>query len=197
MKPAHPVVTSNLRKITGQVRPMALANAIHFSFPSSWGGAFFITLNNIRDCIHAGDRWFEEQTPEGFRVSTDSGFSCIVRERPAFSSVPHAATGLVTASEAGCQPTTATAPEGGDAWLPGALATIAKAEGRPGCLNPPPTNGRERMLDALQRAERFMSGFEDDPLQEGIDDDLGEIRSAIADLEDGAATSTEKGPDHE
>ncbi|WP_430442277.1 hypothetical protein [Shinella sp.] len=83
------------------------------------------------------------------------------------------------------------------AWLPGALATIAKAEGRSASLNPPPPSGRERVLDALQRAERFMSGFEDDPLQEGIGDDLGAIRSAIADLQDGAATSRERGPDHE
>ena len=43
MKPAHPVVISNLREITGHVRPMALANAIHARVPSSWGGAFFIT----------------------------------------------------------------------------------------------------------------------------------------------------------
>lgn len=81
MKPAHPVVVSNLREITGHVRPMALANAIHACFPSSWGGAYFVTLNNIRDCIEAGDRWFEEESPEGFRISTDSGFSCIVRDR--------------------------------------------------------------------------------------------------------------------
>lgn len=82
------------------------------------------------------------------------------------------------------------------AWLPGALATIAKAEGRAASRNPPATYIRERMLDALQRAERFMSGFEDDPVQEGIDDDLGAIRSAIADLEDGAANSTENGGEH-
>ena len=96
MKPAHPVVIPKLREITGHVRPMALANAIHFGFPSPWGGAFFVTLNNIRDCIEAGDRWFEEETPEGFRVSTDSGFSCIVPDPPAFCSVPHVAAGLVT-----------------------------------------------------------------------------------------------------
>jgi hypothetical protein len=78
MKPLHPVVISNLREITGHVRPMALANAIHECFSSSWGGAYFITLNNIRDCIEAGDRWFEEPIPEGFRVWTDSGFSCVV-----------------------------------------------------------------------------------------------------------------------
>ena len=82
------------------------------------------------------------------------------------------------------------------AWLPGALATIAKAEGCAASRNPPSVGSRE-MLDALQRAERFMSGFEDDPLQQGIDDDLGAIRSAIADLEDGAATRIERGPDHE
>lgn len=83
------------------------------------------------------------------------------------------------------------------AWLPGALATIAKVEGRAASLNPLPASRSERMLAALQRAERFMSGFEDDPLQEGIDDDLGAIRSAIADLKDGAATSTGEGPDYE
>jgi len=113
MKPAHPVVFPNMREITGHVRPMALANAIHVHVPSSWGGAYFITLNNIRDCIEAGDRWFEEETPEGFRVSTDSGFSCIVPERPAFSSVPHAAAKLVTNREDADQ--IATASKGGEA----------------------------------------------------------------------------------
>ncbi|WP_105441250.1 hypothetical protein [Neorhizobium sp. T25_13] len=88
MKPAYPIVISSLREITGHVRPMALANAIHAHVPSSWGGTFFITLNDIRDCIEAGDRWFEEEVPEGFRVSTDSGFSCIVRNRLGFCSVP-------------------------------------------------------------------------------------------------------------
>ena len=83
------------------------------------------------------------------------------------------------------------------AWLSDALATIAKAEGRADSRNRPSIGGREGMLDALQRAERFMAGFEDDPLQQGIDDDLGAIRSAIAALEDGARTSTEQGPDHE
>ena len=115
MKPAQSVIISNLREITGYVRPMALANAIHFGFPSPWGGAFFITLNNIRDCIAAGDRWFEEETPEGFRVSTDSGFSCIVRDRLAFCSVPHAATDFGTAPEVGYQFGAATAPKGGEA----------------------------------------------------------------------------------
>lgn len=81
------------------------------------------------------------------------------------------------------------------AWLPGALATIAKAEGRAASGNPPSVGRRQGMLDALQRAERFMSGFEDDPLQQGIDDDLGAIRSAIADLEDGAPTNIERGGD--
>lgn len=91
MKPAYPVVIANFREITGHIRPMALANAIHARVPSAWGGAFFITLNNIRDCIESGDRWFEEETPEGFRISTDSGFSCIVRDRLAFRSAPHKA----------------------------------------------------------------------------------------------------------
>ncbi len=81
------------------------------------------------------------------------------------------------------------------AWLPGALATIAKAEGRAASRNPRSISIGERMLDAVQRAELFMSGFEDDPLQEGIDDDLGAIRSAIADLEDGAPTNIERGGD--
>ena len=113
MKPAHPVVLSNLRDITGHVRPMALANAIHARVPSSWGGAFFITLNNIRDCIDAGDRWFDEEAAEGFRVSTDSGFSCIVRDRLAFCSVPHAADELVTDRQD--RDRTATASKGGEA----------------------------------------------------------------------------------
>lgn len=34
--------------------------------------------------------------------------------------------------------------------------------------------------DALQRAERFIAGFEDDLMQDGIDDDLRVIRSALA-----------------
>lgn len=34
-------------------------------------------------------------------------------------------------------------------------------------------------LTALVRAERFLSGFEDDPAQEGIDHDLATIRAAI------------------
>ena len=113
MKPAHPVVVSNLREITGHVRPMALANAIHAHVPSSWGGAFFITLNNIRDCIDAGDRWFEEEAPEGFRVSTDSGFSCIVGDRLVFCSAPDTAAELVTDHEIGDWP--ATASKGGEA----------------------------------------------------------------------------------
>ena len=156
MKPAHPVVISNLGEITGHVRPMALANAIHSRFPSSWGGAFFITLNNIRDCIEAGDRWFEEETPEGFRISTDSGFSCILRERLAFSSVPHAVAERVTGHADGDQPE---------------------------------IGSHDAVLDALRRAERFMTGFEGDPLQHGIDDDLEAIRSAIASMEEGIAAS--------
>lgn len=35
------------------------------------------------------------------------------------------------------------------------------------------------MLDALQRAERFMAGFEDDETQEGVVADLTAIRAAI------------------
>ncbi|MDK4743778.1 hypothetical protein PH547_33645 [Rhizobium sp. CNPSo 3464] len=99
MNTAHPVAIANLREITGHVRPMALANAIHARVPSSWGGAFFITLNNIRDCIEAGDRWFEEEIPEGFRVWTDSGFSCIVRDRLAFCSATRTDAKLITLSK--------------------------------------------------------------------------------------------------
>lgn len=99
MNTAHPVAIANLREITGHVRPIALANAIHAHVPSSWGGAFFITLNNIRDCIEAGDRWFEEEIPEGFRVWTDSGFSCIVRNRLAFGSGPRTTAEFVTFSQ--------------------------------------------------------------------------------------------------
>lgn len=35
-------------------------------------------------------------------------------------------------------------------------------------------------LNALSKAERFMSGFEDDETQEGIAENLAEIRAAIA-----------------
>jgi len=35
------------------------------------------------------------------------------------------------------------------------------------------------LLSALQKAEAFMSGFEGDDLQEGIDEQLAEIRAAI------------------
>lgn len=38
-------------------------------------------------------------------------------------------------------------------------------------------------LDALKVAERFMSGFEGDEPQEGIDEQLAAIRSAIANCE--------------
>lgn len=36
------------------------------------------------------------------------------------------------------------------------------------------------VLAALKTAERFMAGFEGDPLQDGIGDQLAEIRSAIS-----------------
>ena len=36
------------------------------------------------------------------------------------------------------------------------------------------------LVAALQEAESFMRGFEDDPLQEGINEQLARIRSAIA-----------------
>lgn len=187
MKPAHPVVISKFREITGHVRPMALANAIHSSSPSSWGGAFFITLHNIRDCIEAGDRWFEEETPEGFRISTDSGFSCILQERLAaleelLDSLRFAVARVRVANAEG-DPILS-------AWLPGADAVIAKAGGRADVPKPLLGIGsHDAVLDALRRAERFMTGFESDPLQDGIDDDLEAIRAAIACLEDGIAAS--------
>ncbi len=78
------------------------------------------------------------------------------------------------------------------AWLPDADATIAKAEGRAEALTPSSTRGVDSDLEALRRAERFMSGFEGDPLQDGIDEDLEAIRSAISHLENGMA-STSKG----
>ncbi|ANH08566.1 hypothetical protein [Shinella sp. HZN7] len=84
------------------------------------------------------------------------------------------------------------------AWLPGADAIIAKFAR--GADVPKPLSGTgsgDAVLDALRRAESFMTGFEGDPLQEGIDDDLEAIRSAIACLKDGVAASTEKGPAHE
>lgn len=34
---------------------------------------------------------------------------------------------------------------------------------------------------ALEKAERFVSGFEVDPLQDGVDDLLAEMRAALAD----------------
>jgi hypothetical protein len=37
-----------------------------------------------------------------------------------------------------------------------------------------------RLLEALTRAEGFMSGFEDDELQDGINELLAEIRAAVA-----------------
>ena len=114
MKPAHPVVFPDMREITGHVRPMALANAIHACFPSSWGGAYFVTLNNIRDCIEAGDRWFEEESHEGFRISTDSGFSCIVRDRLASCAVSRAAAERVATSRNEFEVDTFAALKGGD-----------------------------------------------------------------------------------
>lgn len=69
------------------------------------------------------------------------------------------------------------------AWLPGAQAIISKADGRADSITPPPSGSVERTLDALNRAERFLSGFEDDSSQQGIDDDLDAIRTVIAALE--------------
>ncbi len=72
------------------------------------------------------------------------------------------------------------------AWLPGAQAVISKEDGRSDAPGRPLPGGMERTLDALRRAERFICGFEDDPLQDGIADDLDAIRRAIAELEAGA-----------
>lgn len=69
------------------------------------------------------------------------------------------------------------------AWLPGAQAIISKADGRADAPAPHLSGGRDRTLDALRRTEMFISGFEDDPLQDGIDDYLDAIRAAIVELE--------------
>ncbi len=69
------------------------------------------------------------------------------------------------------------------AWLPGAQAIISKADGGADAIAPPPSGSVERTLDALQRAERFLSGLEGDSSQQGIDDDLDTIRTVIAELE--------------
>lgn len=73
------------------------------------------------------------------------------------------------------------------AWLPGADAAIAKAEGRADRSAAAPTEGLDGRLDGLRRAEQFISGFEDDPLQDGIDEMLDAIRAAIAVMENGTA----------
>lgn len=68
-----------------KVRPIALANAIHEATGAMSGfGAWDRTKASIQQCIDAGDRFFEEQVPEGFRVWTDSGFSCVVKNRLAW-----------------------------------------------------------------------------------------------------------------
>lgn len=69
------------------------------------------------------------------------------------------------------------------AWLPGADAAIAKAEGLADRSAASPTEGPDGKLGGLRRAEQFISGFEDDPLQDGIDEMLDAIRTAIAELE--------------
>lgn len=73
------------------------------------------------------------------------------------------------------------------AWLPGADAAIAKAEGRADRSAASPAEGLDGTLGGLRRAEQFISGFEDDPLQDGIDEMLDAIRAAIAVMENGAA----------
>lgn len=76
------------------------------------------------------------------------------------------------------------------AWLPGADAAIAKVEGRAHRSTPSTAEGMDGKLDALRRAEQFISGFEDDPLQDGIDTMLDAIRAVIADTENRTAGST-------
>ena len=77
------------------------------------------------------------------------------------------------------------------AWLPGADALIAEAQGRIDArISPSTTSSDAAALDALRRAERFMSGFESDYHQLGIDADLEAIRSAITCLVDGVAVRT-------
>lgn len=78
------------------------------------------------------------------------------------------------------------------AWLPGAQATISKAGDRAHAPTPPLPGGAERTLDALRRAERFISGFKDDPLQDGIDEFLDAIRTVITELEAGAISGRER-----
>lgn len=74
-------LSGDCREVTGRVKPMSLANAIHARIPSSWGGTYFVTLNNIKDCIADGDRWFEEDLGTHYRIFTDSGFSALVDNR--------------------------------------------------------------------------------------------------------------------
>lgn len=78
------------------------------------------------------------------------------------------------------------------AWLPGAQAIISKADGRADAPGRPLPGGMERTLAALRRAERFICGFEDDPMQDGIADDLDAIRRAMAELKAGAAFGREQ-----
>ncbi len=76
-----PTAFANAEEITGRVRPIALCNAIHEGVCNSWGGAWHLTLKNIRDCIEVGDRWFVEEVSEGFRVFCVNGVSAIVRNK--------------------------------------------------------------------------------------------------------------------
>ena len=72
-----------------KVRAVALTNAIfEMTGAMSGYGSWDRTLSSIKQCIAAGDRFFEEQVPEGFRVFTDSGFSCVVKNRSAWIFCP-------------------------------------------------------------------------------------------------------------
>lgn len=58
-----------------------------------------------------------------------------------------------------------------DTWKKNSVETAEEVAKRINAFDP--------MLDALRIAERFMAGFEGDELQEGVDDQLRAIRSAI------------------
>lgn len=70
------------------------------------------------------------------------------------------------------------------------VMVLAEAFGRDAHGGTPPAEANARliaaaptMLTELRKAEAFISGFEGDELQEGIDDLLSEIRAAIKQAE--------------
>ncbi|NBN62063.1 hypothetical protein [Pannonibacter tanglangensis] len=66
--------------VTGHILPHALANLIHAG-PQSNAARYWATIQNIRDCIAAGDAWFLDAAPGGWRVWTCSGFSAVVADK--------------------------------------------------------------------------------------------------------------------